>query len=166
MARPLRIAFPDVVYYVTSRGKAQAAIYADATDRTTSLALLAQGLRGCRTSRAVWRPPDDFDRLLEVCGAAWHPWGLSRFLSVGMYLCREACELGEWMLMGDPGGAGAITFDCTARDALGICTGGMETAGLVGCIDRGVGGWPGRIVLAHCSAGLTTAPLCWTDWPG
>jgi hypothetical protein len=50
MARPLRIAFPGAVSHVTSRGHARAAIYADDTDRTMSLALLTQGVH-----RAPWR---------------------------------------------------------------------------------------------------------------
>lgn len=41
MARPLRIEFPGALYHVTSRGNARAAIYADDTDRTIFLALLA-----------------------------------------------------------------------------------------------------------------------------
>jgi REP element-mobilizing transposase RayT len=42
MSRPLRIEFPGALYHVTSRGNAQAAIYADNTDRQTFLDPLTQ----------------------------------------------------------------------------------------------------------------------------
>ena len=37
MSRPLRITFPGALYHMTSRGKAQAAIYADEVDRRAFL---------------------------------------------------------------------------------------------------------------------------------
>ena len=40
MARPLRIEFAGALYHVTARGNAQAAIYADDTDRQQFLSLL------------------------------------------------------------------------------------------------------------------------------
>jgi putative transposase len=40
MSRPLRIEFPGAFYHVTSRGNAQAAIYADDADRQAFLDLL------------------------------------------------------------------------------------------------------------------------------
>ena len=42
MSRPLRITFPGALYHMTSRGNAQAAIYADAGDRQAFLDLLGQ----------------------------------------------------------------------------------------------------------------------------
>jgi REP element-mobilizing transposase RayT len=41
MSRPLRLAFPGVIYHVTSRGNARAAIYLDDKDRQLFLRLLA-----------------------------------------------------------------------------------------------------------------------------
>ena len=40
MSRPLRITFPGALYRMTSRGKAQAAIYADDADRRAFIAVL------------------------------------------------------------------------------------------------------------------------------
>ena len=37
MSRPLRITFPGAIYHMTSRGNAQAAIYADDADRRAFL---------------------------------------------------------------------------------------------------------------------------------
>jgi putative transposase len=42
MRRPLRITFPGAIYHMTSRGNAQAALYADGADRRAFLDLLAQ----------------------------------------------------------------------------------------------------------------------------
>ena len=42
MSRPLRITFPGAIYHMTSRGNAQAAIYADDADRRAFLDLLTQ----------------------------------------------------------------------------------------------------------------------------
>jgi REP element-mobilizing transposase RayT len=42
MSRPLRIIFPGAIYHLTSRGNAQAVIYADDTDRRAFLDLLTQ----------------------------------------------------------------------------------------------------------------------------
>ncbi len=42
MSRPLRITFPGAIYHLTSRGNAQAAIYADDADRRAFLDLLTQ----------------------------------------------------------------------------------------------------------------------------
>ena len=42
MSRPLRITFPGAIYHMTSRGNAQAAIYADDADRQAFLDLLTQ----------------------------------------------------------------------------------------------------------------------------
>ena len=42
MSRPLRITFPGAIYHMTSRGNAQAAIYADDADRRAFVDLLTQ----------------------------------------------------------------------------------------------------------------------------
>src|SRR4029450_3320539 len=42
MSRPLRIIFPGAIYHLTSRGNAQAVIYADDADRRAFLDLLTQ----------------------------------------------------------------------------------------------------------------------------
>jgi putative transposase len=42
MSRPLRITFPGALYPMTSRGNAQATIYADDADRRSFLNLLTQ----------------------------------------------------------------------------------------------------------------------------
>ena len=39
MSRPLRITFPGALYHMTSRGNAQAAIYADDADRRACIAV-------------------------------------------------------------------------------------------------------------------------------
>jgi hypothetical protein len=46
MSRPLRITFPGALYHMTSRGNAQAAIYADDADRQAFLDLLTQIVQG------------------------------------------------------------------------------------------------------------------------
>jgi len=42
MSRPLRITFPAAIYHMTSRGNAQAALYADDTHRQAFVDLLTQ----------------------------------------------------------------------------------------------------------------------------
>jgi hypothetical protein len=57
MSRPLRITFPGVLYPMTSRGNAQAAIYADDAVLRTFLAYIHRspgGIIGYATPTASW----------------------------------------------------------------------------------------------------------------
>src|SRR5207247_9603527 len=67
MSRPLRITFPGAIYHMTSRGNAQAAIYADDVDRRAFLDLLTQIVQRYHLI-LIEAPPSTYHRGMLVVG--------------------------------------------------------------------------------------------------